>query len=49
MVQLCTIQDLTPFPHFGVKAGKVYTAKISVPGSEVGSLSVKPGQVVNVK
>jgi hypothetical protein len=35
--------------HFGAKAGKAYTAKISAPGSETVSLAVKAGQVVNVK
>ena len=35
--------------HFGAKAGKSYTAKISVPGSEATSMKVKGGQFITVK
>ena len=35
--------------HFGVEAGKAYTAKVTAPGSETVSLVVKAGQAVNVQ
>ncbi len=35
--------------HFGVKAGKSYTAKVSFPGGGKASVAVKAGQFVEVK
>ncbi len=35
--------------HFGVKAGKSYTAKISLPGGKTTTRTVKAGQMVSVK
>jgi len=35
--------------HFGVKAGKSYTAKISYPGGATATQLVRAGQMVNVK
>ncbi len=34
--------------HFGAKAGKAYTAKITAPGQEAQSVSVKGGQFIKV-
>jgi hypothetical protein len=34
--------------HFGVKAGKSYTAKVSFPGGGEASVVVKAGQFVEV-